>query len=121
MKKIFFQLSYRSYWLYAIIEEVLSEFKHDGTIESLKGFSEKEVNINFNLKQLVKRTRICRDDLMNTMETFGIAKQLDGGGVKIILSLKSIEKYFKNKNEKLHVDPTCLKWTPPSKYYSQQL
>uniref|UniRef100_A0A914PNX7 histone acetyltransferase n=1 Tax=Panagrolaimus davidi TaxID=227884 RepID=A0A914PNX7_9BILA len=110
-------LSYRSYWLYAIIEEVLSEYKHDGTIESLKGYSEKEVNINFNLKQLVKRTRICRDDLMNTMETFGIAKQLDGGGVKIVLSLKSIEKYFKNKKEKLHIDPTCLKWTPPSKYY----
>jgi histone acetyltransferase HTATIP len=105
-------LSYRSYWLYAITEFILSYYDHDGSVESLKKFIGKEVNLHCNFPKLIEKTRIKKEDLVNTMTSFGIARQA-ANGTQIILSLTMIEKYFKNKKEKIHVDPKYLKWSPP--------
>uniref|UniRef100_A0AC34EZV4 Histone acetyltransferase n=1 Tax=Panagrolaimus sp. ES5 TaxID=591445 RepID=A0AC34EZV4_9BILA len=105
-------LSYRSYWLYAITEFILSYYDHDGSVDSLKKFIGKEVNLHCNFPKLIEKTRIKKEDLVNTMTSFGIARQA-ANGTQIILSLTMIEKYFKNKKDKIHVDPKYLKWSPP--------
>ena len=81
-------------------------------METLKKFIGKETNLACNFPKLIEKTRIKKDDLMNTMTSFGIARPTLNG-TQIILSLTMIEKYFKNKNEKIHVDPKYLKWSPP--------
>uniref|UniRef100_A0AC34GNZ9 Histone acetyltransferase n=1 Tax=Panagrolaimus sp. ES5 TaxID=591445 RepID=A0AC34GNZ9_9BILA len=63
-------------------------------------------------KELVEHTRITKEDIQRTMESFGLVKQLVEG-VQVTLSITMVEKYFKNKKEKLHVDPEYLKWSPP--------
>uniref|UniRef100_A0A7E4W2U2 histone acetyltransferase n=1 Tax=Panagrellus redivivus TaxID=6233 RepID=A0A7E4W2U2_PANRE len=105
-------LSYRSYWLYAICEFVIGHYEHNGTADSMKKYMSKELNLHITLPKLVEITRIKRDDLISTMTSYGIARQ-NINGTQIILSLSMVDKYFKNKKEKVHVDAKYLKWTPP--------
>uniref|UniRef100_A0A7E4W7K6 histone acetyltransferase n=1 Tax=Panagrellus redivivus TaxID=6233 RepID=A0A7E4W7K6_PANRE len=106
-------LSYRSYWLYAILEFVIdTSYEHNGTAASMRKFMNKDINLHVTLPKLVETTRIKRDDLISTMTSYGIARQ-NINGTQIILSLSMVDKYFKNKNEKVHVDAKYLKWTPP--------
>ena len=105
-------LSYRSYWLYAITEFVVGHYD-SRNCEDIKKYLSKEINLRCNLLQLVEKTRIKRDDLVSTMESFGIAQHTNAGNVKIALSLSMIKKYFEDKAGRRHVDQKYLKWQPP--------
>ena len=77
-----------------------------------KQYTLKEINLQLNLSTMIQRTGISKEDLINTMETFGITNHTNHG-IQILLSLDMVEKYLKNKKKKLHVEPARLKWIPP--------
>lgn len=104
-------LSYRSYWLYAITEFILQYYDYR-SYDDLKRYLNKDVNLHCSLSQLVEKTRIKKEDLISTMTSFGIARQT-ATGTQIILSLGMIEKYFKDKDRRRHVDSKYLCWQPP--------
>uniref|UniRef100_A0A7E4V3J5 histone acetyltransferase n=1 Tax=Panagrellus redivivus TaxID=6233 RepID=A0A7E4V3J5_PANRE len=100
-------LSYRSYWIYAIIEVVIEQYPHDGTAASLIDYIGQDMPLDCNLGKLIERTRIKKDDIISTLTSYGVVRQTIRGP-QIMLTIPMVEKYFKHKNTKIHPDPRCF-------------
>ena len=82
-------MSYRSYWVYALLD-VLS--KHRGAIS---------------IKELSQQCQFRTDDIVKTLQSFNLIRYF-GGTHSIFISPKTLEKYYTNAKPNWVIDPTKM-------------
>jgi len=113
-------LSYRSYWSYAILTELIEaknahNSKDDDDSSStgggnagVKGENPPQITIN----EICERTSIKKEDVQNTLQKINLINYYKGQHI-LTLNKDLLEKHEKERNKrKVHIDSKCLHWTP---------
>lgn len=86
-------VSYRSYWVYALLE-ILQ--KHRGSIS---------------VHELSEMTSFRTEDVVKTLQAFNLIRYF-GGQHSILVTPKTLEQHFTNAKPNWVIDDAKLKWTP---------
>merc|ERR1719295_1061239 len=113
-------LSYRSYWSYAILTELIEaknahNSKDDDDSSStgggnagVKGENPPQITIN----EICERTSIKKEDVQNTLQKINLINYYKGQHI-LTLNKDLLDKHEKErKKRRVQIDPKCLHWTP---------
>jgi len=116
-------LSYRSYWSYAILTELI-EAKNasgnsggnddDGNSTSSKAASAADSSNppQITINEICERTSIKKEDVQNTLQKINLINYYKGQHI-LTLNKDLLDKHEKErKKRRVQIDPKCLHWTP---------
>ena len=105
-------LSYRSYWTYAILTELIDakDTSSNGNDEDNSNSKDNPPQITIN--EICERTSIKKEDVQNTLQKINLINYYKGQHI-LTLNKELLGKHEKEtKKRTLKIDSKCLHWTP---------